>query len=310
MILENWEEIMKKQKKYLFALGALALVQTMVVPAFVPVQVMAADEETQTAAATLAALSESDMIEALGLLAQKDYEKTGVLASVTVAQCLLESGYLSSGLSMKANNCFGMKTTLSGNTWPGSSWDGESGYSSETGEEYDGQQVTVTADFRAYDSIEASMADHSAYLLGAQAGDGLRYYGLGYQSDYRTAVQIIKDGGYATDSSYVDKVCQLIETYDLTRFDVLSPEAGVNTESEEKETEPEVFKPAEIVISTDISEERFEQTYDDELFRVRKEWKDADGEIGAFATITNAKKVCSAGYKVFDSQGNVIYVGR
>ena len=44
-------------------------------------------------------------------------KKTGVLASVTIAQAILESGWGQSELSLKANNLFGMKTNLSGNTW-------------------------------------------------------------------------------------------------------------------------------------------------------------------------------------------------
>lgn len=34
-----------------------------------------------------------------------------------------------------------------------------------------------------------------------------------------TAIQIIKDGGYATDSGYVDKICGIIEKYELDKFD-------------------------------------------------------------------------------------------
>lgn len=43
-------------------------------------------------------------------------------------------------------------------------------------------------------------------------------------TDYKTAAQIIKNGGYATDVKYVDKICSLIERWDLTRFDKLGRE--------------------------------------------------------------------------------------
>ena len=39
------------------------------------------------------------------------------------------------------------------------------------------------------------------------------------EKDYRKAIQIIKDGGYATDSKYVDKVCNIIEENNLDVFD-------------------------------------------------------------------------------------------
>lgn len=69
----------------------------------------------------------------------------------------------------------------------------------KTGEQNtDGSYVSITADFRKYSSIEDSINDHSAYLLGAMNGSQKRYEGLAGCTDYKKAVQIIKDGGYAT----------------------------------------------------------------------------------------------------------------
>ena len=45
----------------------------------------------------------------------------------------------------------------------------------------------------------------------------------------------------------------------------------------------------------------------DELYRVRKSWTDASSQIGAFAVLDNAIRACKEGYKVFDSNGNVVY---
>ena len=44
-----------------------------------------------------------------------------------------------------------------------------------------------------------------------------------------------------------------------------------------------------------------------ELYRVRKSWADVASQIGAFAVLENAIKVCKTGYSVFDSNGNVVY---
>ena len=112
-----------------------------------------------------------------------------------------------------------MKKTLSGNCWGGSAWDGESFYTKKTTEEYKvGEISIITADFRKYPCIEASIADHSAYLLGAKNGDKLRYEGIAELTDYKAVAQCIKDGGYATSSTYVEKLCRIIEKWDLTRF--------------------------------------------------------------------------------------------
>ena len=79
--------------------------------------------------------------------------------------------------------------------------------------------MAITADFRKYTCVEDSVADHSAYLLGAKNGRSKRYKGLAGCRDYKKAVQIIKDGGYATDLGYVNKLCNIIERYNLTQYD-------------------------------------------------------------------------------------------
>ena len=177
-------------------------------------------------------LSEADVIKKVGPLFTADQKKTGILASVTAAQFILESGYGKSELAQNANNCFGMKKSLSGNTWAGSSWDGKSVYIKKTGEQNpDGSYVTITADFRKYPCVEDSIADHSAYLLGAMNGSKQRYSGLKGCADYKKAAQIIKDGGYATSLTYVSKLCEIIERWNLTQYDV---KAAATPDKEEK----------------------------------------------------------------------------
>lgn len=172
-----------------------------------------------TQASAFKNLSEADVIAKVGPLFTADQKKSGILASVSLAQFILESGYGKSELAQNANNCFGMKKSLSGNTWSGSSWDGKSIYTKKTQEEENGKMITITADFRKYPNVEASIADHSAYLLGAKNGSAFRYNGLKGCTDYKKAVQIIKDGGYATSSTYVSNLCSIIERWNLTKYD-------------------------------------------------------------------------------------------
>ena len=165
-------------------------------------------------------MAEADVIKKVGSLFTADQKASGVLASVSLAQFILESGYGKSELAQNANNVFGMKKSLSGNTWSGSSWDGKSVYAKET-KEWDGSKyITITADFRKYDCVEKSIADHSAYLLGAKNGSKLRYDGLKGCADYKKAVQTIKDGGYAKSPTYAENLCSIIEKWNLTQFDV------------------------------------------------------------------------------------------
>ena len=172
-------------------------------------------------ATALKGLSEADAVKKVGALFTADQKKSGILASVSLAQFILESGYGSTELAQNANNCFGMKKSLSGNTWAGSTWDGKSIYTKKTQEDDGtGKLYTITADFRKYPCVEDSIADHSAYLLGAMNGSKKRYAGLQGCIDYKKAVQIIKDGGYATDTKYVSKICSIIERWNLTEYDV------------------------------------------------------------------------------------------
>ena len=163
-------------------------------------------------------VSNEVFIETIGALAHADMQQSGVLASVTTAQAILESASGTSVLAIYAGNLFGMKATLSGNNWP-SVWSGAT-YKKETKEYINNSFVSVYADFRKYESWAQSVADHSAYLTGSQKSKGvLRYAGLAGEKDYKKAASIIKAGGYATDPGYVAKLCRLIERYNLTRFD-------------------------------------------------------------------------------------------
>lgn len=171
-------------------------------------------------ASSLKNLSEAEVVAKVGPLFTEDQKNSGILASISLAQFILESGYGKTDLAQEANNCFGMKTKLSGNTWSGSTWDGKSKYTKITKECYDGVNfVDVKADFRKYPNIEKSIGDHSAYLLGAKNGSAYRYAGLKDCKDHKKAIQIIKNGGYATDPKYVDKILNIIDRWDLKKYD-------------------------------------------------------------------------------------------
>lgn len=151
-------------------------------------------------------MTEREFIDKIGSLAAQDMKQSGILASITVAQACLESGYGSTELAVNANNLFGMKCSLSGNTWD-SVWDGVSKYTKQTQEQkLDGTIYTIMADFRKYPDILASIKDHSCYLNGAMNGNQKRYEGLSGEKNYRKVAELIKAGGYATDISYVDKL--------------------------------------------------------------------------------------------------------
>lgn len=159
-------------------------------------------------------MTNSEFIALIGELARNDMVQTGVLASLSIAQAILESGWGKSDLAATGNNLFGMKAT--------SSWVGKV-YSAQTKECYDGaNMVTITASFKAYASWEESIADHSTLFVNAS-----RYAKVVGETDYKVACQEVKNAGYATDPNYPEKLISLIEQYKLYEYDVVVEEESV-----------------------------------------------------------------------------------
>lgn len=181
-------------------------------------------------------MTKAEFIKEFAPYAVEDMKKNGILASVKIAQGILESGYGNTELAKNALNFFGMKCNLSGNTWAGSTWDGVSKYTKVTKEDDGkGNLHDETADFRKYNSIAESIGDHSAYLLGAMKGSEKRYKGLQGEKDPEKAITIIKNGGYATDTKYIKKIMDIIKENDLTKYDVQEEtEKGENNDMDIK----------------------------------------------------------------------------
>ena len=152
-------------------------------------------------------MEKQTFIQTVGEAARKDMEKSGVLASLTIAQAILESGWGTSELAQNANALFGIKAD--------GRWSGKT-YSKETQECYDGvNYTTVTALFRAYSSWDESIADHSAFLH-----TGNRYAAV--IGEKRTTKQLATPSRrQATQlpQDYAEKLISLIESYGLTAYD-------------------------------------------------------------------------------------------
>ncbi|MBK2003579.1 GW domain-containing glycosaminoglycan-binding protein [Listeria ivanovii subsp. londoniensis] len=124
-----------------------------------------------------------------------------LLASVTLAQAILESNWGESGLSKNSNNLFGIKGAYNGKS-----------VSMRTME----ATGATTANFRVYPSWQESIKDHTDLIT-----HNARYKDAVGETDYRKALQAIKDGGYATDPEYVNKLATIIERYNLTQYDIV-----------------------------------------------------------------------------------------
>lgn len=165
-------------------------------------------------------MNNNEFIEKIGIMANEDMKKTKILASLTIAQAILESNWGRSSLAVAPNNnLFGIKGSYNGQScvFP-------------TNECYNGKWVQVNANFRKYPSWAESIADHSALFNNYN-----RYANLRGCTDYKLACKYVREDGYATDPNYTNKLINLIETYNLNRFDSTSnkttPKTTVSSEA-------------------------------------------------------------------------------
>ena len=135
--------------------------------------------------------------------AVEEMHRSGIPASITLAQGMLESGYGRDELAVYANNHFCIQAH-------GKAWKGEIYKCMDSGE---------LRDFRKYDSVLDSYADHSDFLLRNK-----RYSKLFTlkKTDYKGWARGLKKAGYAEDPDYDKKLIDLIERYDLTRYDKIT----------------------------------------------------------------------------------------
>lgn len=141
-------------------------------------------------------------------IAVSEMYRSGVPASITLAQGLLESGYGRSELALKSNNHFGIKCH--------NAWKGEKVY-------HDDDQKGEC--FRKYDTPEESFRDHSDFL---RYRDRYKFLFDFKPTDYKSWAYGLKKAGYATDPSYPAKLIRLIEDYRLYEYDRRRDEKSVS----------------------------------------------------------------------------------
>lgn len=125
--------------------------------------------------------------------------------SVTIAQAALESAWGESGLTKNGNALFGIKA--------GKSWTGKR-YTTRTTEVQNGNTISTTADFRAYDSWADSIIDHDDFLRRNSRYAKVLECDNGYD-----AADALQAAGYATDPYYAHKLQSIISQYGLSKYD-------------------------------------------------------------------------------------------
>lgn len=139
----------------------------------------------------------------------EEMNRTGIPASITLAQGILESDCGNSDLATQANNHFGIKCH--------SSWTGKTMHKDDDRD---------NECFRSYDSAFDSFRDHSDFLTNTK-----RYASLFQldKSDYKAWANGLKACGYATESTYAQRLIKIIEEEGLHIYDTTNSQQANNT---------------------------------------------------------------------------------
>lgn len=137
--------------------------------------------------------------------AQMAQRKYGVPASVTLAQCILESAWGKSQLARRCKNYFGIKAVQ-----------GDAYEQFTTREVVSGRSVAELARFAKYPSAIESFEAHG-HLLATAARYSLAMEFAHSAAAFCAGLQV---GGYSTEPNYAHELMALIDQYKLEQYDV------------------------------------------------------------------------------------------
>lgn len=128
-------------------------------------------------------------------IAVAEMYRTGIPASIKLAQGFLESGFGNSELAVRANNLFGIKGVFS--------WDGDY-------YEYKG------SNYRKYNNADQSFIDHSEYLkLSPKYRQLFKYE----KTDYQNWALGLQAANYGSSETYAEHLLDIIKRYNLNQYD-------------------------------------------------------------------------------------------
>jgi flagellum-specific peptidoglycan hydrolase FlgJ len=139
----------------------------------------------------------SEYIKIFEPIAIKEMNRSGVPASITLAQAILESGYGNSILALYANNHFGIKCKPD--------WKGET-YS------------LGASCYKKYNNAIESYEDHSNHIKSRSWYSSLFNLKI---TDYKAWAHGLKKAGYAQDPYYAYRLIQIIDNYKFNKLDSL-----------------------------------------------------------------------------------------
>ena len=153
--------------------------------------------------------SRESFVQKLVPTAQRLQKEYGVLASVSLAQAMVESDFGQSQLAANYYNLFGVKAAA----------DDPNGVDLETKEYVNNEWVTIVDRFKVYKSWEDSLVKHAELIFYGTSWNAKQYQAVLEAKDYQSQARGLQSSGYATDPDYADKLIAMIEEWQLTQYD-------------------------------------------------------------------------------------------
>ena len=143
-------------------------------------------------------------------LAIEEMRRTGIPASIKLAQAVVESHAGTSPLATEANNHFGIKC--------GKEWTGKTIYKFD--DDRDAKGFLIESCFQSYTTIRESYMRHSDHLLNPAKMDRYGYLFALDVLDYRAWAEGLQKGGYSTNPLYAQILVQTIDELALREYDL------------------------------------------------------------------------------------------
>ena len=234
----------------------------------------------------LIALSDTpqdEYIKKYAPVAVNEMHRSGVPASITLAQGMLESRYGLSSLAADGNNHFGIKCHRN---WKGKSMRVNDDAPNEC--------------FRVYGSAEESFKDHSDFLRYQD-----RYKGLFElkPTDYKGWAHGLKKAGYATDPKYAEKLIKIIEDYQLYIYDTGGAVSSGGSSAPAPVAVPEsplkIEKEAQVEVKNPVRRSQANETY---TFRMDRKVYKKNGILCVYAEHEDTYESIALEFNLFQKE--------
>lgn len=213
---------------------------------------------------------QNEYIKKYAPIAVSEMHRSGVPASITLAQGMLESRYGLSSLAADGNNHFGIKCHRN----------------------WSGKTMRVNDDapnecFRVYGNAEESFRDHSDFLRYQD-----RYKSLFElkPTDYKGWAKGLKKAGYATDPKYAEKLIKIIEDYHLDKYD---------TGDVPQETPIKIEKKAQVEVKNPMRKGQASESYS---FRVERKVFKKNGILCVYAEPEDTYESIALEFNLFQKE--------